>query len=89
MQTLQKEMCEIGLTLHVGSTSILPQMSDDNPQDQRLWAMVRIALGLLQMAGGIASVVLLITVGVTTLTVAVAVVTGFFLAMSWTLFRAK
>ena len=89
MQAREKEIRATRLTLHSGSTSILQLMTDKNRQAERRWAMVRIVLGMLQTTGAAALVILLISSGVSTLSIAVAVVTTGFLAVSLLLFRGK
>lgn len=42
----------------------------------RLWALVRLVLGCLQMAGAVTAIVLLVQIGVTPLSLGVVVITG-------------
>ena len=72
----------------------LDDVGFDRPMSQkdrsiRRWALLRLGLGMLQVIGAITGFILLLQTGPSTLTVAVATVTAFFMAISLTLFRGK
>lgn len=53
------------------------------------WALVRVVLGWLQMAGAITAAILLVTSGVTPIAIAVTAVTAVLLVVSLALFRRR
>jgi hypothetical protein len=65
-----------------------PHAAERSQSRERMWAWVRIFLGLMQMMGAVASVYFLISTGMSTLSLAATVLTGLLLILSKFLFRA-
>ena len=63
--------------------------SDVDRRDERSWAIVRLALGMTQMAGAVVSLVLLVETGVTAVTLATVVVTCVSTSVSVLLFGSR